>query len=229
MRSLLVTGPLREIGAYAAAASEAGWRPVEYPLLEVRHLAVDWERLLEVPPECVCLTSRNALEAIAPHVERLRGIPFAVVGGRTAAALEELGLTCSIGPMPSAKSLRKGILQDVPRDATLLWPRGSLSDKLARELEGDGYLVRAPIVYETLPRPDILPLPLCDAAFFASPSAVRCYLDHAPSTGGLLAFAIGDTTADELHAARCHGLGTILTLESPTPLALQRLLERIGP
>jgi uroporphyrinogen-III synthase len=217
MRRLVVTGPIGRAEEYAAAARDAGWEATVRELLEIRprELAPG-----EVPAEVgiVCVTSKHAIAALPPV-----NAPVAVVGEGTASRLRERGLSIAVGPARSASELASEIAARFPAGTSVLWPRGSLSDDLARDLRGRGFEVADPVAYETLVTD--AELPEADAVFLASPSAVCAAAER--GRGFALAIAIGATTASEL-ATRGDALGEVHVLDSPTPDSLAACLRGLA-
>ena len=228
-KRLLLTGPIAQLERYAEAARSAGWEPTPFPLLTVAELDVDPTQGLDRLPDWICVTSRNAVAALSrcPH---LRDVPCATVGRSSANLLREEGFRVEIEGAPSAAALVERMIEAVEPGRLVLWPRGRLATELASRLREIGVSVTAPVVYDTVARPLAEPIPDSDAVFFASPSAVEAYLEHAdPSRDERrIAIGIGPTTwqALELRAGR---FPRNVVLASPEPHALADELTRLLP
>ena len=86
-----------------------------------------------------------------------------------------------------------------------------------------------PIVYESRAL-DERATPLCEAVFFASPSAVAAWHEREPAERGPpLAIAIGPTTLDALYAENDARFERTLALASPTPEAFAHALAHLDP
>lgn len=236
-RRILVTGPVQSLEDYAAAARESDWEAVELPLLEIRPRELDPAdlpaELLTGAPDLICITSSNALDALATLAERWPGVRCAVVGEATAARVAQAGFELAGEPAPGAAQLAERLVAELPAGAHVLWPRGSLAHDLGATLRAAGLCVTDPVVYATLPRPVDGPVPAADAVLFASPSAVRRWLeleqaneseeDGSPPT----AIAIGPTTLDAIHALPEGTFPAVLSLLEPSPAALRSCLESL--
>jgi len=241
VKHVLLTGPVEHLSEWTAAVRDAGWEPIERPLLEIVPRDVDLHTVLADEPrfDWLCVTSRNAL----PFVERAlvahpRFAERAVaIGGPASEHLRELGFDVALEPARDALSLAARLVAHFAAGAAqgrtvgtrVLWPRGDRSDELARLLRAQGFHVVDPIVYESRTRDD-LDLPETDVVFFASPSAVLAWLDLAPRTcQPRLAIAIGPTTFETLLVdAGGHGW-SLLALSEPTPDALRHALFHVDP
>lgn len=228
-RRLLLTGPIAQIERYERAARDAGWEPFVVPLLAIHELDVDPTIGLDRDPDWICVTSRNAVPALA-RAERLRGVPCATVGRTSATLLRELGYTVEIGGAPSAAALVSELIPRLRPGSLVMWPRGRLATELSSRLRELGIRVTAPVVYDTSPRPLEKPLPECDAVFFASPSAVEAYLEHALAADDQhrVAVGIGPTTWQALEQ-RAGRFARNVVLEAPDADSLQRELARLLP
>jgi uroporphyrinogen-III synthase len=228
---VLLTGPVQSIESWADAAREAGWDPIVRPLVRTLSIEVDLAPLLAEPLAWLALTSSaalRALEADGRALEHARSLRTAVVGAATAERARSLGLALALEPAPRASELAREMLARAERGALVLWPRGSLSDELARLLREGGLRVLDPIVYRTEECASTKPLPEADAVLLASPSGVRAYA-ASPRAGALpkTALALGPTTRAALEAARL-GFGTTHVLDEPDASAFTRLLARLG-
>ncbi len=197
---LLLTGPVGHLEEWAEHVEGCGWEVAPEPLITIRPRRLP---ALKGPFDWVALTSSNAWSALAPHAASLQGLRFAVVGERSAAQVREAGLEVAVGPYPSAEELLEAWRPLIRLGERVLWPRGPLSDRLAKRLRAFGAHVEAPLAYENVPAADTGPLPACEAIFLASPSAVDRLLTRG-FEGRPLAIAIGATTHTALarHAER---------------------------
>lgn len=200
---VLVTGPVNDLDAWVAAAREAGWEGIPFPLIQVTRTG---ERALEdgAPlPDWVAVTSSNALAALVEASARrpeLAEVPFVCVGEATAQRALELGLPEARIPAPGAQDaqgLVATLLDSASAGQRVLWPRGNLAKDLGARLKAAGLIVDAPVVYRTSPIELGEEPPEADAVFFASPSAVDAWRADerrfAPA-----AIAIGWTTHEAL-------------------------------
>lgn len=224
---ILITGPLSNLDAYALAAVRAGWEPVVFPLLEIRHNRLcPWREPLR-SPDWICITSQNAVPPLEVERERLAGVPCAAVGARSAEALRTLGFQVAIEGARTAKELLSRLLDRLVLPSLVLWPRGSRSDELARGLREAGADVHDPVVYETIERADGASLPQAEAILLSSPSAVSAYARRVhggePASGS--AIAIGPTTLGALTTGDGPAFLRTEMLEEATPEGLRFTLE----
>jgi len=224
-----VTGPVKRLTAWCAAARAAGWDAIAEPLVEIVPSAFDWpldhERF-----DWLCVTSANAMSSLVPHVARLAGVRVAVVGRATEAALRalssDLPLEVTVGPAEDTTELERLWASALCEGDTVLWPRSDLADEIGRWLRERGAVVVDPIAYSNRPRLEVDP-PACDAVFFASPSAVHAFAANAARPCTHLGIAIGSTTAAALEALQLdepERVGRADTIAEPDPAALTRLL-----
>lgn len=216
---LLLTGPVGHLEEWAQVLADCPWSVGAEPLIAIR------PRRLSVPKgpfDWVALSSSNAWSALAPHAEQLRGTRFAVVGDRAAGHVRDAGLNLALGPFDSADELLEAWRPLIRLGERVLWPRGPLSDRLAKRLRAFGAQVESPLAYENVPAPDTGPLPAADAIFLASPSAVDRLLSRG-FEGRPLAIAIGATTHTALarHAER---FARVEELSEPRAEALREAL-----
>lgn len=241
MKRVLLTGPVERLSEWSAAVREAGWEPIERPLLEIVPRDVDPRAILPsgVRFDWLCVTSRSALpfveRAVAAHPHL--AARAAAIGDTASARLRELGFDVPLEPANDARGLAArltarfaaDVVENVQPGTRILWPRGDRSDELARTLRAQGFQVLDPVVYETRAHDD-LDLPVTEVVFFASPSAVHAWTDLAPRDAPpRLAIAIGPTTFETL-IVEAGGLGwSLLALAEPTPDALRHALSHVDP
>ncbi len=232
MKRVLVTGPVDRLAEYAASARAAGWEAIEAPLLRIEARRFERSAIASEEYDWICVTSASALpwlEAAIAACAELRSARVAVVGERTAERVRALGLALGLAAALDAEALAAELAVHVHAGARVLWPRGSVSDDLARALRASGIAVDDPVAYETrtLARTD--PLPESTAVFFASPSAVRAWHARNAEDGPRLAIVIGRTTFDALlHETQARFFDTI-SLPQPTPEAFAAVLAHLDP
>ncbi len=225
-----ITGPVKRLAAWCAAARAAGWEAIAEPLVEIEPQSFAWPSG-SARFDWLCVTSANALPSLAPHLTRLAGARVAVVGEATDANLRALAhglaLEFAVGPCRDTKHLFTLWAPLLSAGQHVLWPRSDLSIDVAVALRGLGLTVASPIAYANHPRLEAAP-PACDAVFFASPSAVHAFAANAAQPSTHLSIAIGDTTRDALVALAADDtsrVGHIETLADPEPEALTELLS----
>lgn len=229
---VLITGPIEGAGDYARAARQVGWEPIELPLLAIDLATVDTARIASARYDWICVTSSSALEFLAAALRaapQLARVPCAVVGPRTAERLQALGFALGLPPATDAAALADALDQKSPRSAHVLWPRGSLSDDLARRLRERGLTIADPVVYTTRVLASRALAPRVEAVFFASPSAVRAWFSdaHAAQTSARTAIAIGVTTFDALLSETEAAFFDTISLPEPTPEAFGLVLQHL--
>lgn len=229
MKRVIVTGPVEHLADYARAARTAGWEAVEFPVLSTEPRRFDASALGDGRFDWVCVTSASALpwleEACAARSD-LRGARCAAVGKRTAERAAALGFTLPLPPAADAGELA-ALVRGGIRGGRILWPRGNLSDELARTLREAGLEVEDPIAYATRARPASEPLPAGSAVFFASPSAVRAWHARDGEPDRRLAIAIGRTTFDAVLQETPARFFDTISLPQPTPEAFGIVLAHL--
>lgn len=224
-RRVLVTGPAGRTEDYAEAARTSGWEPLVTELIRIEECGLQ----SEIPTwvDLVCVTSKHALGTLRKLAEKLRSVPVAVVGERTAAAVREIGYTVEHGPTRTAAELGSQLVSALSPGAVVLWPRGSVSDDLAKLLRISGIDVHDPVVYRTLPIESPDPPPAADAVLLTSPSAVYAYAVRVSPGDHGTAIAIGPTTAAAIRDSELQ-FSAVLPLERPTPRAFAQCLEDLA-
>lgn len=232
MKRVLITGPAERLEEYVRAASQVGWDAIEHPLLAIEPRSFDRSEIAEKHFDWICVTSSSALpylDSVLEALPNLRSTPCAVVGERTAERLRGVGLELGIGPARDAAALAEALRSSARSGARVLWPRGSQSDDLARDLRKAGLEVCDPIAYasravrsgtSTAPPP-------ADAVFFASPSAVRAWHELDLVGDRRIAIAIGATTFHALLQETAPRFFDTITLPQPTPEALGFVLAHL--
>jgi uroporphyrinogen-III synthase len=214
------------------AAVEAGWEAVDLALVTIRPRAFADTDLAGMSFDWICLTSANALPYLVSAREaiaNLRTTPCAVVGQRTADRARAFGFEVALDPAVDAAALARTLAAAAGAGAgtKVLWPRGSRSDDLSRELRGAGFVVHDPIAYESEDAAPMAPPPETEAVFFASPSAVHAWREHAAEVPRRIAIAIGPTTFDALLGETEARFFDTISLPEPTPEALGFVLAHL--
>ena len=238
MKRVLLTGPLESIADYASAARGVGWEPIEWPILRVVPHRHDVSPLLAQRFDWICVTSSNALAflgELARAANELRATPCAIVGERSAERARSLGWRVEV-TYTDASSLCGDLARIAVQGAHVLWPRGHLSDDLARDLRRQGFVVADPVVYAT-ERIESRTPPAAQAILFASPSGVRAW--HAlaresatptaapTATARTIAIAIGRTTHDALMSETDLFFFDTISLPEPTPEAFASVIHHL--
>ena len=221
---VLVTRPARaEADSWAIALSAAGAVVVSYPTIEVRP-PPSWEPLDQALRQVgrydwIIFTSKTAVLFVASRMEGGRfptGLKFprvAAVGTETARALEKIGARVDLVPADQRQDGLIGAFGRLERGARLLFPQAlGGREGLTEALRARGCQVDVVAVYQTAPLDPLPPPPGFDVATFASPSALRAFVE----THGTRAFdnktvaVIGPTTAAE---ATRHGISSVVAEE----------------
>jgi uroporphyrinogen III methyltransferase/synthase len=218
---VLVTRPEGDAaGPFAEALAAAGATPVLYPTIAVeappswqamdaaidRARAGDYGWAIFTSPSAVGFTL-GRLTARGLTAQALAGVRLAAVGSETARALRGAGLDVALVP-PADQQRQEGLLEALlaalpppaagAPGARILFPQALGGRELVRdELARRGYAVDVVPVSQTIARDLTEPPPAFDVATFASPSALRAFVERLG--GGRLAEArvavIGPTTA----------------------------------
>jgi uroporphyrinogen III methyltransferase/synthase len=218
---VLVTRPQGDAaGPFAEALAAAGATPVLYPTIVVaappswepmdaaidRARAGDYGWAIFTSPSAVAFTVAR-LTARGLTAQALSGVRLAAVGSETARALRAAALDAALVPpadQQRQEGLLAGLLEALPPPATgapgarILFPQALGGRELVRdELARRGYAVDVVPVSQTIARDLTEPPPAFDVATFASPSALRAFVERLG--GGRLAegrvAVIGPTTA----------------------------------
>jgi uroporphyrinogen-III synthase len=208
---ILVTRPEpSKADKWAVALSAAGATVVPYPTIEVMP-PPSWEALDSAIRRIeryhwIIFTSQSAVRFTVARLPGGRfpagwsGPRLAAVGAETALALEEVGGRVDLVP---ADQRQEGLIEafrDLQPGACLLFPHAfSGRDTLIGILRSQGCQVDVVAAYQTGARSGLPPAPAFDVATFASPSALRAFVEK-NGTGGLtrkIVAVIGPTTAAE--------------------------------
>lgn len=185
-RRVVVTRPAEQAAALLDALRTEGAVPIAAPAIAtlppeepeaLREAAHALERF-----DWVACTSANGARALLAARGR-RAWPaatrLAAVGGATAQALRDAGLTVAFTP---SSAVGEALARELPLapGARILWPRGDLADTaFADRLRARGAQVEAPVAYRTVADVGLLGLVdalqdgRVDAITFTSPSTVR--------------------------------------------------------
>lgn len=209
---------------WVAAFRAAGAVPVRYPTIVAVPLPssdkIDGVLAALGSYDWIVFTSQTAVRFV---LARLPGrlLPrdlrpsIAAVGKKTAQAIEAGGGRVARLPVDSRQEGLVDALSDLPTETRVLLPMAEGGRTLLQTaLRSRGCVVDVVSVYRTQPRADWPSLPPFDVATFASPSALRAFM-NGPGldrlTGKTVA-VIGATTAE---VAASHGLATVVA-ESPS-------------
>jgi len=221
---VLVTRPSRgKADKWAQALSAAGATVVLYPTIEVL-APPSWEPLDHALRQVgsydwIIFTSQTAVAFTASRIDggrfpSGRGRPrLAAVGTETARALEKAGARADLVPSDQRQEGFMEAFRDLEAGTRLLFPHAFAGrDTLIEALRGRGCQVDVVAAYQTAPRSPLPPPPAFDVATFASPSALRAFVErhgtHALASKTLA--VIGPTTAAE---AVSHGLSPVIADE----------------
>jgi uroporphyrinogen III methyltransferase/synthase len=214
---VLVTRPAQgKVDKWAVALSAAGAVVVPYPTIEVLP-PPSWEPLDQALREIgrydwIIFTSQPAVRFT---VARMEGGRFpagrkrprvAAVGAETALALERAGTHADLVPSDQRQDGLIDALRDLASGTRLLFPHAFAGrETLIEALRGQGCQVDVVAAYQTAPRSPLPPPPAFDVATFASPSALRAFVEShgARALASKAVAVIGPTTAAE---AGRHGL-----------------------
>ena len=182
---------------------DRGWRTVEWPLIALTAREQARARLegLEDRFDAIVLTSPSAVRLFFEiwRGDRRKLPQIWTCGAGTDAELRQRGISSDILPARdfSAKGLIARLRQEGARlkDMRVLRLRSAKANRaVAASIRRLGAAVDDVVLYDNLPvRRDGLPLPPCDAIFFASASAVESY--------------IGQYGADSLSRKEIHVIG----------------------
>jgi uroporphyrinogen III methyltransferase/synthase len=232
-RRVLVTRPAAQAAELCEALEDVGAIPVLLPLLIIEaNPAASRSRLWDTVPEYdwIVFTSANGVRHAWPHAtDALRNHPrIAVVGPATAkVVVERGGRVCMTAPTYVAESLAD-TLGDV-EGLRILWLRGNdVRDVLGPTLRTRGAWVDECIVYHTrhasLPDNALESVRDADVAMFASPSAVRRFVECFGTAAAARVLCIGPITEA---AAKAEGLRVDAVADSYTAHGLVGALESL--
>ena len=221
---VLVTRPAHgHADKRAAALSAAGATALSYPTIEVLP-PPSWEPLDEAFRQIerydwIIFTSQST---VALAASRLEGGCFstwgarprvAAVGAETARALERAGSHVDLVPSDQRQEGLLDAFRGLETGTRLLFLHAFAGrDTLIEALRGQGCRVDVVAAYQTVPRQLLPPAPDFDVATFASPSALRAFVEKhgTRALASKTVAVIGPTTAAE--AVR-HGLSPVVAEE----------------
>ncbi len=195
----------RDVQARAAqAVLDFGGVPVQQPLIEL------------VPEKCpdlgiydwLILTSPSAVRCLLSQLDDLRGLPKILCCGEgTAAALAKFRIQADA--MPSGDFNTEGVLRTalevIPEAARILRLRSDRAgEKLSAGLRKTFQHVDDAVICRN--RPVCCEMPVCDVIFFASVSAVDCFVE-AIGVEKLVDKTVVVIGARDAEALRRHGVG----------------------
>ena len=207
---ILLTRPAGE-GAdeWAAAFERAGALPIAYPTVAIlppeSWQAVDDAIANLLVYDWVIFTSQTAVDHFARRLPTglfpsdLRA-SIAAVGKSTAQSVARLGGNVVLVPADSRQEGLVEALRFLAAGTRVLLPLASGGRTLlAQSLRAAGCLVDVVSIYRTEPKQDLATPPEFDAVVFASPSALRAFVNRfgTSSLADKTIAAIGPTTAKE--------------------------------
>ena len=234
---ILLTRPEGE-GAdeWVAAFVRAGAMPVAYPTVAILP-PESWQAVDKAAAEdafdWIVFTSQMAVGHFASRLPSGRfpsdlRAKIAAVGKSTARSIERHGGQVALMP---ADSRQEGLVQglrDLPSGTRVLLPLAAGGRTLlAQSLRASGCTVEVVTVYRTEPKPDLPAPPEFDVAVFASPSALKAFVDRfgTSAIAEKTVAVIGPTTARE---AETNGLRPVVA-QTPDVDALIRAISQARP
>lgn len=237
---VLVTRPVEQGAALAAALAAAGAIPVMYPTIALGP-PPSWQAFDEafarlVNYAWIVFTSPSAVRfalhrhpALGPALADARAPRVAAVGRETARALEGQGVPVALVPGDQRQEGLIAAFGALPAGARLLFPQAlGGRELLAETLAAHGVAVDVVAISQTTALPLEVPPAAFDAATFASPSALRAFVaarwwgaGAGQGLTGKVVAVIGPTTAD---AARAAGIAVDVMAPSPSVTALVQAL-----
>jgi len=214
---------------FAEALRAAGYRPFVLPVLSVVWCNTEQLRAVLARPEAyggLIFTSPRAVEAVrrlGSLLEAWRRRPVYVVGPRTAAAAQELGLQPRGETAGSGRELARLILQALRPERPLLFLCGARRrDELPTLLREEGLPLEELVVYDTRPSVPELPAEAPDWVVFFSPSGLEAARRLPIAREQVRVAAIGPTTAAALQQ---EGWEVAAVARTPTPEGLLAALQ----
>jgi uroporphyrinogen-III synthase len=221
---VLVTRPASaEADKWATALSAVGATVFSYPTIELLP-PPSWEPLDQALRQVgrydwIIFTSKPAVLFTASRMEGGR-FPtgsarprVAAVGKETARALEQVGAHVDLVPSDQRQDGLVDAFRNLDTSTRVLFPQALAGrDTLIEALRGRGCQVDVVAAYQTASLSPLPPPPAFDVATFASPSALRAFVEKHGTralTNQTVA-VIGPTTAAE---AISHGLSPVVAAE----------------
>jgi uroporphyrinogen III methyltransferase/synthase len=237
---VLVTRPSRgKADKWSAALSAAGATVVPYPTIEVLPPPC-WEPLDQALRQVgrydwLIFTSQAAVLFTASRMDAGR-FPagrarprVAAVGAETARALEKVGAHVDLVPSDQRQEGLMEAFRDLEAGTRVLFPHAFAGrDTLIEALRGRGCEVDVVAAYQTAPRSPLPPPPAFDVATFASPSALRAFVERhgTRALASKTLAVIGPTTAAE--AVR-HGLSPVIAEEPNIDALISAIASAYSP
>jgi uroporphyrinogen-III synthase len=250
----LITRPGEQAGPFAVALRAAGAMPLVYstivlgpppswqPADEALRRLDDYAWAIFTSPSAVAFTLERAVAiGLSASSQSFGGVRLAAVGTETARALTQRGLTVDLVPEVDQQR-QEGLLSallaaltgadiaidiDAPRRRRILFPQALGGRELLRDqLVKHGYAVDVVPVSQTVPADMLDPPPPFDVATFASPSALRAFVERWGRDGLAAAHVavIGPTTAE---AAAALGVRVDAMPATPSVAALVHSLLQL--
>jgi uroporphyrinogen-III synthase len=207
---ILLTRPEGDgVDEWSAAFARAGAVPIAYPTVSIlppeSWQAVDEAIVRLETYDWLIFTSQTAVVFFARRLPTGRfssdlRVKIAAVGKSTAQLVERKGGKVGLVPEDSRQEGLAVALRALPAGTRVLFPLAAGGRTfLAESLRAQGNVVDIVTMYRTEPKPDLSLPPEFDVAVFASPSALRGFIQHlgAPALAEKTIAVIGPTTARE--------------------------------
>jgi uroporphyrinogen III methyltransferase/synthase len=208
---------------WVAAFAEAGAVPIAYPTVSILP-PESWQAVDEAIAnlniyDWMIFTSQTAVRIFAKRIQTGRfpsdlRAKIAAVGKNTAQSIERLGGNVALVPEDRRQEGLADAMRVLPAGTRVLFPLAAGGGTLLGDsLRVQGCAVDVVAIYRTEPKPDLSPPPEFDIAAFASPSALRAFVQRfgASALRERTVAVIGPTTAKE---AEAQGLRAVVA-ESP--------------
>jgi uroporphyrinogen-III synthase len=206
---VLVTRPgCQATDKWGTALAAAGATVLAYPTIEVVP-PPSWQPLDQALEQLarydwIVFTSAAAVRFTLSRLPggqfRSEKLQIAAVGAETARALRESGVRVDLVPAEQRQEGLAAAFRVLSPGTRVLLPRAlEGQDTLVEALRGQGCQVDLAPAYQTVPVDPLPALPVFDIAIFASPSALRAFVQR-QGTGALAnktVAVIGPTTAEE--------------------------------
>jgi len=159
--------------------------------------------------QSIVITSRKAVESLAPFSDDYHSLPVVAVGPATAGDLKKMGFDIVTTPEIHTAQAVVELLESNPLPEPILFPRGKLGgETLLNFFQDHNLTVISPVVYETQVRPveviqnALADVGMMDVIVLGSPSAVAvCKKLFETVTPVSRVATIGPTTASACRAA----------------------------
>jgi uroporphyrinogen III methyltransferase/synthase len=230
---ILITRPAEQIAPFAGALSAAGAVAISYPTIRLAP-PESWQPLDQALADSngydwAVFTSPSAVRFTLNRagVSSFKTMKLAAVGTETARALTSFGLIADVVP-PDDEQRQEGLVQALAalgRGTRVLFPQTVGGRELLKDrLVGQGCRVDIVPVSRTVAVKPSAPPPPFDVATFASPSALRAFVDAwgAGALAGKIVAAIGPTTAAA--AAEAHVKVGVMPARPSIPTLIDALI-----